>query len=184
MASSAAGVLMIAGSVMFFISATMAVPRIYTESDSAVRIRMLEDHLLLWRLGQPLFAVGALAAALGVGSLAADSTASSQTMLASSCGLLVVGALSWSWCVLLRGARPREFALGELPGWPFGIYLWLTLGGLLLLGVGIVLGDWPGWLGWLVIATDALFLALYLRYRDLPPFVFYVVLSVVGVVVL
>jgi hypothetical protein len=175
---------MIAGSLMFFGSAAAAVPRVYTEPDSAVRVRMLEDHLLLWRLGQPPFAFGALIAGLGVGALAAASKRSSQTMLALSCGLLVVGALSWSWCVFLRGVRPREFALGELPSWPFGIYLWLTLGGLLLLGVGIVLDDWPSWLGWLIITADALFLAVYIRFRDLPPFVFYVVLTVVGIAVL
>ena len=80
--------------------------------------------------------------------------------------------------------RPREFALGELPGWPFAVYVWGTFAGLLLLGVGLVLGDWPAWSGWLTLVATALFMGLYVRLGDIPPFVFYVVLIVVGVAVL
>ena len=142
MASSAAGVAMIAGSALFFIGAGVAVPRVFTEPDREERLRMLEERLLLWRLGQPLYALGALVAAVGVGLLAADTKSGSRAWLAVSCGLLVTGALAWSWSVYLRAVRPREFALGGLPGWPFGAYVWLTFAGLLLLGVGLLLGDY------------------------------------------
>ena len=83
-----------------------------------------------------------------------------------------------------RALSPREFALGQLPGWPFVAYVWLTLAGLLLLGLGILWGDWPAWLGWLVVGADAVFVIGYLRYRDIPPFVFYALLLVVGLAVL
>ena len=184
MAASAAGVVMVAGSALFLVGAAVAVPRVFTEPDHEERLRMLQERLVMWRLGQPLYAVGALVAALGVGSLAADSDAGSRAWLAVSCGLLVVGALAWAWSVYLRAVRPRDFALGELPGGPFVAYVWLTVAGLFLLGVGIELGDWPDWLGWFTLAADALFLAAYLRYRDIPPFVFSLLLSVVGVAVL
>ena len=184
MASSAAGVAMIAGSALFFIGAGVAVPRVFTEPDREERLRMLEERLLLWRLGQPLYALGALVAAVGVGLLAADTKSGSRAWLAVSCGLLVTGALSWSWSVYLRAVRPREFALGGLPGWPFGAYVWLTFAGLLLLGVGLLLGDYSEWLGWFTLGVDGLFVATYLRYGDIPPFVFYLLLSIVGVAVL
>ena len=96
----------------------------------------------------------------------------------------MVGALAWSWSVYRRAVQPREFALGRLPGWPFTAYVWLTLAGLLLLGVGLVTGDWRDWLGWVVLGMDALFSVAYLRYGDLPPFVFYLLLAGVGAAVL
>jgi hypothetical protein len=160
------------------------VPGIWTEPDRAVKVQMLEEGLPRWRVGQPLFGIGALLAALGVGFLAADSASPEQSWFVVSGALLFVGAVAWSWSVLLRGVHPREFALGELPGWPFALYIWLTIAGLAPLGVGLVLSDQPDWTGWLTLGLDALFLATYLRYRDIPPFVFYLLLLVIGVVVL
>jgi hypothetical protein len=129
-----------------------------------------------------------LAEAAGIeidnGALAADGPEHSRAWLGASSGLLVVGALFWSWSVYGRARRPREFAWGELPGWPFAVYVWLTLAGLLLLGAGLLLGDGPGWAGWLTVGAGVLFLAGFVRFGDLPPFVFYVVLTVVGVAVL
>ncbi|MGH3332594.1 MAG: hypothetical protein ACRDPJ_14955 [Nocardioidaceae bacterium] len=92
--------------------------------------------------------------------------------------------LCWTWSVYLRMTRYREFALGGLPGWPFAVYVNLTLGGLAFLGVGLLLADVPDWLGWLTIGADALLLAAYLRWMDIPPFVFYLLLTVVGIGVL
>ncbi len=83
-----------------------------------------------------------------------------------------------------RALRPREFALGRLPGWPFIAYVWFTFAGLFLLGSGILTGDWSDWLGWIILGVNAFFLVAYLRYRDIPPFVFYMLLSVVGLAVL
>jgi len=42
----------------------------------------------------------------------------------------------------------------------------------------------PVWLGWVTLTAGAFFLVGYLRFRDIPPFVFYVLLTVVGVAVL
>lgn len=184
MASGTAGVLMIAGSVLFFVGAGVAVPGIWTEPDQDARVRMIEERLAWWRYGQPGFGLGAVCAALGVGALAADGEGTTGTWLAGSCAALVLGALAWSWSLYRRAVMWREFALGQLPGWPFATYLWLTFAGLALLGVGLLAGDWPGWLGWVVLGADALYVAAYVRYRDIPPFVFYVLLCLVGVAVL
>ena len=184
MASSTAGVLMISGSVLFFVGAGVAVPGVFTEPDRDEKLRMLTERLWWWRLGQPLFALGALVAALGVGSLAVEDEATSNPWLWVSGALLVLGALAWTWSVYRRALSPREFALGQLPAWPFVAYVWLTLVGLLLLGLGIFWGDWPAWLGWVVVGADAVFVIGYLRYGDIPPFVFYALLLVVGLAVL
>jgi hypothetical protein len=57
------------------------------------------------------------------------------------------------------------------------------MAGLFLLGVSLLLGSWPDWLGWLTLAATALFLVAYLRYWELPPFVSYLMLLVIGVAV-
>jgi hypothetical protein len=56
----------------------------------------------------------------------------------------------------------------------------LTIGGLALLGVGLLAGGFPAWLGWLTLGANLLFLAGYLWLRDIPPFVFYLLLLLVG----
>lgn len=38
--------------------------------------------------------------------------------------------------------------------------------------------------GWMILGADVLFVGAFLRYRDIPPFVFYMLLSVVGLAVL
>jgi hypothetical protein len=174
-----AGVLLIAGSALFLAGAAIAVPRVFTEPDREAKARMLAERPRSWRLGQPLYALGALVAALGVGALAAEDSAADSWFVASA-ALLVLGALAWSWSVYRRALLPREFALGELAGWPFALYVWLTLAGLAVLGAGLLVADQPAWLGWTVLAGTALFLGGYLRYGDIPPFVFYLLYIVVG----
>ena len=180
MADTAAATALIAGSVTFLVGAAIGVPRVFNERDRDQKWRMLSEHLVWWRLSQPLYALGALIAALGTGALAASGHAEARTWLAVSCGSLVVGALAWSWSVYRRAVDPHEFAMGRLPGWPFATYIWSTLIGLVLLGVGLLLGAWPAWLGWFTLAADALFAAAYVRFGDLPPFTFYLLFLVVG----
>jgi hypothetical protein len=185
MGSSTAGVLMILGSTLFGVGAAVGVPRVFTQPDREQKLRMLEERLLMWRVAQPFYGVGPLVASVGVGFLAASRGANTgRTWLTLSCLLLLVGALCWSWSVYLRTIRYRDFALGGLPGWPFAAYVVLTLGGLAMLGVGLLLGTTPDWLGWLAIGADALFIAAYVRWKDIPPFVFYLLMTVVGAVVL
>jgi hypothetical protein len=176
---------MIAGSVIFLVGAAVGVPGIFAEPDRETRLRMIEERLFLWRLAQPFYAIGPLVASAGVGYLAVGSTDSGGALLFwLSFLLLMIGALCWSWSVYLRTTRYREFALGGLPVWPFAGYVLLTLGGLALLGAGLLVAAFPGWVGWLTIGADALFLMVFLRQKDIPPFVFYLLLTVVGAAVL
>ncbi len=184
MSSTLAGVLMLTGAATFFLGAGIGVARVFIEPDPDEKARLLAEHPVAWRLSQPLYAVGALVAAAGVGPLATEVDATARTLLAVSCALLLVGAVAWSVSVYRRALHPREFALGRLPAGPWVTYVWLTLAGLLLLGAGVLSGGGPDWLGWVVLGADALFVGAYLRFRDLPPLVFYVLLAVVGVAVL
>lgn len=178
--TTTAAVALITGSVVFLVGAAIAVPRVFSEPDRTEKWRLISARLVWWRLGQPLYAIGALLAALGVGPLAASTDTAGRMLLAVSCAFLLLGASAWSWSVYLRGTDPRAFAMGDLPGWPFATYIWSTLIGLAFLGVGLLLGDWPGWLGWVTLAAAALFAAGYVRFGDLPPFVFYLLFLTVG----
>jgi hypothetical protein len=50
--------------------------------------------------------------------------------------------------------------------------------------VGLLIEGFPIWLGWLIIGASVSFLAAYLRFSDIPPFVFYVLLLIAGVAIL
>ncbi len=181
--SSTAGALLIAGSVIFGVGASVGVPRVFLTSDPQLRVQLLQRHRRRWRIAQPCYAGGPVVAGIGVGVLAAlEPTGVPRVLLLAAAVLVILGAITWSFSCYLRRVHPIGFALGELPGWPFTAYIVATIAGLALLGGGLLAGDHPTWLGWLVLGADALFLAAYAATRDLPPFVFYVLLLVVGVV--
>jgi hypothetical protein len=173
--------LVLAGSALFLAGAGIAVPRVFTEPEREQKPRILETGRVRWRVGQPLYAAGALVASSGIGCLAASAAAGSgHAWLTVSCLPLLVGALCWSWSVYQRCRHVREFALGELPGWPFASYVCLTLAGLGSLGVGLLGATYPVWTGWATLAGALGFLIVYVRLRDIPPFVFYLLLPVVS----
>ncbi len=108
----------LAGSALFLVGASIAVPRVFTEPDHERKLRMLETGLVRWRLGQPLYAAGTLVASVGIGFLAASAAAGpGRAWMTVSCLFMMVGALCWSWSIYQRGRRVQEFALGQLlPG--------------------------------------------------------------------
>jgi hypothetical protein len=179
-----AGMLLVAGSAVFLVGAAVGVPRVFTEPDASVRLRMLTEHRDMWRTAQPLYALGPIIASAGVARLAASApTDAARVLLAASALAFLTGALAWAWSVYLRATRIPEFALGTLPGWPFATYVLLTIGGLGLVGIGLASGGFPAWAAWVTLGAAVLFLAAYVRFRDIPPFVFYLLLTLVGAAV-
>lgn len=178
------GILLIVGSVVFLIGAAVGVPGVFTQRDPQARLRMLNERLRAWQIAQPLYGAGPFIAAGGVAFLAAASDGGSRAVLAATSGALAIGALAWGWSLYLRGTRVTEFAFGTLPGWPFATYVLLTIGGIALLALGLLIGDFPTWVGWVTLGADVAFLAGYLRCKDIPPFVFYLLFVVVGLAVL
>jgi hypothetical protein len=152
------------------------------EPDADARQAMLEDHARSWRLAQPLYAVGPLTCAVGVGVLATDlPTVTARILVTTAAVMLAVGALAWSWSVYQRAVHIVAFAQGRLPGWPFTTYVLLTNTGLASLGAGLLAAASPVWVGWLTLTADALFVLAYARFGDIPPFVYYLLLLVLGV---
>ena len=181
--SRTAGEFLIAGSFIFGVGASLGVPRVFMTADPHARLSLLERHSTRWRIAQPVYALGPLFAAAGVGLVAADEGDTvAQVFCLTASATLVIGAGTWSYSCYLRGTRPEDFAVGNLPGWPFATYVVLTIAGLALFGGGLQAGDYSSWLGWSVVAADLAFLALYAATRDIPPFIFYLLLTFVGLI--
>ena len=189
-----AGLLFIVGSTVFIVGAAIGVPRVWTEKDRSTRLRMLEERRVIWRIAQPFYGLGAVIAGAGMAYLAVDATAqSTQVVFTVASVASIVGALAWCWSLYLRGTKVEDFVFGRQPGWPFLAYVMLTITGLGLLGVGLLIGEFadargggstqqfPAWLAWLVLVADVAFLGAYVRYKDIPPFVFYLLLLVAGI---
>lgn len=180
-----AGILLIAGSIIFLVGAAIGVPGVFMEPDLDERLRLLTAHPAAWQIAQPLYGIGPLVAAAGVGVLAFDANhLMARIAFGATCASLALGSLAWGWSLFLRATRVADFAAGELPGWPFAVYVLLTIGGLLLLGVGLLAGGFPAWSGWLTLGATVVFLAGFLWFRDIPPFVFYLLLLPIGVAVM
>ena len=177
-----AAVLTVGGSAVFLLGAAVGVPAVFTQRDPDARLRLLSDNLTRWRIAQPLYALGPLLVAAGIGVLAAGtSSQAARTAVAISFLALTAGGLAWTWSVYQRAIRVTEFARGTLASWPFAGYVLLTIAGLALLAVGLLADDVARATAWVTLAADVAFLAAYVRFSDLPPFVFYLLFPAIAV---
>jgi hypothetical protein len=177
-----AAILTIAGSAAFLAGAAIGVPAVFTQADADARLRLLRDNLTRWRIAQPLYALGPPLVAVGVGVLAArTSSPAARAAVTTSFLALTAGGLAWARSVHQRAIRVVEFAHAALPAWPFATYVLLTIGGLALLAIGLLADDVAPAIAWVTVVADAAFLAAYLRFSDLPPFVFYLLLPAIAV---
>lgn len=152
------------------------------ERDPEKRLRMLEQHARSWRFAQPFYALGPIITAAGVAALAAGAhSALTQGTFAVAATALCAGSLAWAWSAYRRAIRIADFAAGRLPGWPFATYVFLTIAGLALFGIGMLAAAFAVWLTVVALVADVLFLGFYLRTRDIPPFVFYLLFLLVGI---
>lgn len=178
------GLVLFIGSVLFAAAAFSPVSQVFGARDIEKKVEILTGAPTQWVISQILFGLGAVVTALGIGFLAAaltNATASRLLWLAMS--LLLVGAAFWSWHVGLRALDPIAFAQGEFPHWNFAVYSVLTQIGFVLVGIAILKTDLASWSGWMLIIGMSAFFVLMVIFRDMPPFVYYLLTAIVGVVV-
>lgn len=173
---SGASLSIVAGSIAFLVGASFGVPSIFMTADQDRRRELLLAHRTRWRLAQPTYGFGPVLAALGVLWAGFDD---GSVVGALGGAAMVVGAVVWSMHCLQRGADPVAFVEGRLSAWHFPTYVWLTVVGLAGFGVMLLGGD-PAWPAWAVLATDSAAIGIFVVTGDIPPFVFYVLLLVVG----
>lgn len=176
---SVGGWLIVIGSLVFFVGAAYGVPRVFGARGAEERLALLQAREDAWRSAQWLYAAGPLLAALGVVVLAPGWPGSAGVLAGAAGVAMFVGAVLWSVSCARRGRRIEEFARGELPAGSWFGYVWLTLAGLAVFGFAcFVMAVWVAILLWV---SAAAFTAMFVAARDIPPFVFYLVLEVVGV---
>ena len=170
---------MLVGSVTFFAGAAYGVPRVFALRSPEERLAVLRGRAGAWRKAQWLYAAGPVFAGLGVLVMAAGWSGQAQLLAGAAGVALLVGAVFWSISCARRGRRMEEFARGELPAGSWLAYVWLTLVGLALLGLASL--SYETWVGVMLLIAAAVFTAWFVITRDIPPFVFYLVLAVFSV---
>jgi hypothetical protein len=80
-----------------------------------------------------------------------------------------------------RAADPERFAYRRGPAWPFLSYAGLQTCGIGALGAALMLSPLKGPTAMCTAVSAPLFAAILLRYKDLPPFVFYGVELAAGI---
>jgi hypothetical protein len=178
--SSAA--VIIVGSVFFMVAAFSPVSRVFGVADPSEKLAIIQGSGGGWAVAQILFAAGALVTAAGIGLAAYRAPPPSAAALTWSATLMGGGALLWSRHVYLRAVDPARFTAGELPLWLFAGYSLLTVAGLVFAGIAVLRMGLPPWVGWLCIGGAATFLVLGIAFGDMPPFVYYVVMLTLGIV--
>lgn len=177
-----AGSVLIIGSLLFLIAAFSPISRVFGEPDAAKKLEILMNGRIAWTVANILFALGAIVTAVGLALSSYQLRKIPYSELAYlGAAVIVVGAFLWSWSVYLRTNDPKAFVEGTLPGWQFIAYTILTQAGLVAFGIVLLRSGLPGWVGWMVIGGSLLFFSLYLIFKDMPPFVYYILTLVTGI---
>ena len=61
------------------------------------------------------------------------------------------------------------------------MYTILTMTGLIILGIFLLRTEVPPWVAWILVGGTALLAALAVIFRDMPPFVYYVLTLVLAI---
>lgn len=180
-----AGAVLVFGSIFFLIAAFLPISRVFALSDPADQLAIIRSERGAWTFAQIFFAVGAIVTAIGLALTALQFGAGPGSgLLYLGATAALIGAGLWTWYVYLRAVDPAAFTAGLLPAWQFASYTVLTQAGLVAAGAAFIrqseMADWLGWM--LILGMLALFLA-YLIFKDMPPFVYYLLTLLVGVMV-
>lgn len=183
--------LIVFGSVLFFCAAFAPLSYQAFTGTRESQAEAITAAPRSWLIINILFLVGAVLAAAGVALHARSLAASApNSMLRAAAwvgaGLVAVGVLPWVAVVVRRIVTPSSHWAGvsDNLSWLFAAYVVLTLVGLMAYGYALSLAGFPAWLAWGTTGLAALALAGYFVFGDMPPFVFYIITLVIGLVLL
>jgi hypothetical protein len=167
------------------------VGNVHAINDPAVRLSTLERHR-----GQFLAAAGTAAAPMGFARFAQQlrlaqqlqpgpakdsGLGPAQKLAAASAAAFLAGSPMFVVTLAGRAVDLERFAYRRGSAWPFLSYAGLQTGGIGALGAALLLSPLKGPTATCAAVSAPLFAAILLRYKDLPPFVFYTVELAAGI---
>jgi hypothetical protein len=177
-----AAIILIVGSVLFIIAAFMPVSQVYVVPTPAAKLEIITSNRTAWSASQLLFGLGASLAAIGLGLVAYHLRGTPGAVwVYIGLAAVILGAMLWDGHVYLRAIDPEGFVEGRLIGWLFPAYALLTQLGLLAFGVAYLRAGYPAWLGGITVGGAVIFFIVYLIFRDIPPFVYYILTFIAGI---
>lgn len=189
-----AGGLLIVGSILFLAAAfNPHASRIFRPGLTAdEQIEIVEDSPTAWTIVNLVFGAGSVVAVAGLfafaGHISVRGVGSAPEFAVYLAAIVAaVGAAFWLIVVYYRIAHTPEevFANGSLlGGWLFPTYTVLTQLALLAIGYVLLQAGFPGWLGWGMIVLVGLTMVAMVIFRDMPPFIHYVWILVMGIMVM
>ena len=102
-------------------------------------------------------------------------------LAAVAAAALLAGSPFFVWDLAVRAADIEKFAYRRGAAWPFLAYSGLQTCGIGLLGAALQSSPIKGRTALSAAASAPLFAGILLRYKDIPPFVFYLVEAALGV---
>lgn len=183
-------ILLIMGSILFLIAAFAPISmRVFPEADPQKRVNYVNQDKTGWLIAHLLFSAGALLTVIGLGLFAVHVQTVSQDglirpVMILSAGVALLGVVLWLIVVYNRITLPAEEVFGNasINPWMFPAYTILTQIALMIFGFVLVQTGYPTWLGWGLLGLAALSLVAFLIFKDMPPFIHYVLLLIVGIV--
>ena len=180
-------ILLILGAVLTAIGFGIFPSQIYTEKSKQVKLSLLVSKPRRWILAQAVVILGGITTVVGSISLFIfllyiDSQAALP--LGIILAGFVLGHVFWIWQLVLRIIQPKLFANDELPGWLFTTYSVLTLLALAGYGVAFWLQGSYLVLGVGIFLAALLVLGLFLKFKGMPPIVYYVMTLAIGITML
>jgi hypothetical protein len=178
-------ILLILGTALTYIGFSVFPPRIFTLKVIQEKMDLLAARPQLWTASQSSVILGALASTAGALYLSPifNDTLGALPVTIAAVGF-ALGHVFWIWHLGLRIAAPQKFAKNELPGWLGMAYAVLVLLALAAFGAAFWLQGTNPLLGAGIFLGAVLVLGLYLKVKDMPPFIYYAMTLAIGVTLL
>lgn len=153
------GMVISAGFVLYVV-AMLAAPRgMYETEIIARRLEIIAANQIRWNVSQLFFALGLGVPAVGLLLLTLSQRAATVAWLYYlGTALFAAGAALGMWLVYTQTLDPAAFWEGAQIPVLTGYTLLLTSAGLLCLGIALLQGAFPTWLGYLLAGSAVIFL--------------------------
>lgn len=180
-----ASFLLILGTILTYIGFGIFPPRIYTSKNIQERLDLLTAMPIRWIISQSFVIFGGFVTVAGSIFLISYFRGSQEFLFASIGAFgFVLGHVFWIWQLRLRIIQPSLFAENELPGWLYVSYSVLVLLGIANFGIAFWFQGIHQLLGACLFFAGILALVLFLKFKDMPPFIYYAMMMAIGLALL